>query len=907
MKRLSPYPVREKVTDDVDWEKIPEKKWEMNFRPLRDHQNELKDFKRIVFCASVFAAVALVAISVLNAFFPFLFGNSETLFLLLFAAAVPFVLAWNKPQLETGIELYGTLVLLLLISNLGLLFLGGYRDEFYSTIFVAVAVPFVLFNLDSVASMYVHRTTASPRMDRDAMFFLRNVWNERFGRGLFVSAKAPTKGRVGEPDQIATSMRRIANYPAYLLAVFLVCFISIFGVQLFATNSIAQAGLITSSVLIVGVAAWMASRDKASVATVLSALMLFATGLTFRKEPGTIQYQRKYRLRLNLVYSTIMMMSFAVNTFWFPWALGSFATVGSTTHLLLNIAIQFLVVFALGPVLVFAMAVIAIGPVLREFELLCETEDALLSQKGWTEFDGYSDRLSKSGIAEEAECIWIGFHEQREFPILIPVDLLNQHVHVLGGSGAGKTGLGLSTLAAQMIKQNQGPVIIIDGKGDNSLFQSTRRWCDEEKRKLKWFTTGAEKSTYLFNPLEQKAIETFSLSDIVGFLLQSLNLFHGSDYGRGWFTQASKTALAEAAKLKREGHPRPATLALFCKHLEEAIRQEKQLAKPALHVLFMLQTLAEFPQLNNARPKDDPDKDSQSHPACEHAIDMLEVIKKNQVVYFGFDSITDPSSTGELSRIAVYSIMAAARLYEQETKQKPNITVIVDEAQHIVASNITNAVELARTLGIYFVFSHQERSQLKVDSGTDLRAVFDVCTQVKLYFDAEGETIKHIRDISGEVGYIDNSWQQFASDVIDGSAALSYAVGKDGEPALTDVTMRVGPRLTLNEIQDASASTNTCILAVKRRIGLAQYRGAFPIHIDYPISEAEFAENQRLRWPPKSDETIESLPLWPKIEDETVVRDETPEPESPDVEGDLKKFAAGIFDPPIFKTKPPNA
>ena len=119
--------------------------------------------------------------------------------------------------------------------------------------------------------------------------------------------------------------------------------------------------------------------------------------------------------------------------------------------------------------------------------------------------------------------------------------------------------------------------------------------------------------------------------------------------------------------------------------------------------------------------------------------------------------------------------------------------------------------------------------------------------------------------------------------------------------------MRVGPRLTLNEIQDASASTNTCILAVKRRIGLAQYRGAFPIHIDYPISEAEFEENQRLRWPPKSDETIESLPLWPKIEVETVVRDETPEPESPDVEADLKKFADGIFDAPIFKPKPPNA
>lgn len=867
----------------------------MNFRPHRESIEELAVFNRLIVFASVFAAVALVAISVLNAFFPFLFGNSETVLLIVFAAAVPLLLAWQDPNRETGVIVYGTLVLLLLISNLGLLFMSGYRDEFYSTIFIAVVVPFVLFVLDKVASMYVHRTTASPMLDKSTMHLMRDIWNERFGRGLFVPASISGKDRVGDADKIEPALRLIAYYPAFLLSVFFICLLSIFSVQLFATSLMAQAGLITASLLISGAAAFFAFRDREIVASVLSALMLFSTATTFRKEPGTIQYRDKYKLRLNLVYSAILMMSFAVNTFWFPWALGSFTQVGNATQLISNIAIQLVVVIGLAPLLIFAMAIVAIGPVLREFERLCETEDALLRNEGWTEFDGYTDRLSKSGEPVEAECVWIGIHKQRKFPILIPTDLLNQHVHMLGGSGAGKTGLGLATLAAQLIKQNKGPVIIIDGKGDNSLFQSVRRWCDEENRKLKWFTTSAERSTYLFNPIGQAAIEKFSLSEIVGFLLLSLNLFHGADYGRGWFTQASKTALAEAAKLKRKGHPRPATFSLFCKHLENVILKDKNLERPALHVLFIIRTLAEFPQLNNAQANP-PDPKSPPHPACKHAIDMLEVIKKKQVVYFGFDSLTDPSTAGELSRMAVYSAISAAKVYAQETMKTPNVTVIIDEAQNVVASNIGTAIEMARSSGVSFVFSHQGRDQLKLDGGADLRSVFDACTQVKLHFDAQGESVKHLQEISGEVGYADSTWQQFVSDIVDGNIAMDWAIKKRGDPALTDVRMQVGPRLTVNEIQDASTAPNTCILAVNRKMGVAQYQGAFSIHIDYPISDEEFDENNRLRWPAISDETIASEPLWPNIEGETLVREETPKPEPADVEAELEDMADGLFD-----------
>ena len=568
MIRLPLFPVQEKITDDVDWKNVPRESWEMNFRPLRQPDKELVLFRRLTIAASVFAAVALVSISVLNALFPFVFGNSETVLLLAFAAAVPFLFALQAPERETGIRLYGVLVMLLAVSNLGLLFMSNYRDEFYSTIFVALVVPFVLYVLDKVASTFVHWTTASPSLDKDAMVLLRNVWKERFKRGLFVPAQIKLENREGEAEEIAASLRTIANYPAYLLAVLFLCLASIFGVQLFVTSFIAQTGLLTSCVMVFAAAIWIGSSMQGSGETTLSAFKLFGTAKTHPLHMGTIQYPFKYQTRLNWVYSAIIFLSFAVNTFWFPWGLESFTHVGSATGLILNITVQFAIVFALAPSLLFAMALVGIGPVLREFERLCDDEKPLLGRKSWTEFDAYHDRLRRSGNATEAECIWIGLHKEREFPILIPESLFNQHAHLLGGSGAGKTGLGLATLTAQLIKNDKGPVIIIDGKGDNALFQSVRGWCEEDERTFKWFTTSAEKSTYLFNPLDQKAIEKFSLPDIVGFLLQSLNLFHGPGYGKGWFTQASKSALLEAAKYKRDDGPRPSTLELFSKHLQ---------------------------------------------------------------------------------------------------------------------------------------------------------------------------------------------------------------------------------------------------------------------------------------------------------------------------------------------------
>ena len=180
------------------------------------------------------------------------------------------------------------------------------------------------------------------------------------------------------------------------------------------------------------------------------------------------------------------------------------------------------------------------------------------------------------------------------------------------------------------------------------------------------------------------------------------------------------------------------------------------------------------------------------------------------------------------------------------------------------------------------MFAHQSRDQLKLDSNTDLRSVFDGCTQVKMYFDAQGDSVKHLQEMSREVGYADLSWKQFVSDVKAGNASMNYAIMEEGNPPLVDVRMHIGPRLTVNEIQDVSADENSCIFACNRKRGLAQYNGAFPIHINYPINFKKYDANKRRRWPVEDEKTTSSLPHWPKVVGETVIRKEVKPSKSKD-------------------------
>ena len=90
-------------------------------------------------------------------------------------------------------------------------------------------------------------------------------------------------------------------------------------------------------------------------------------------------------------------------------------------------------------------------------------------------------------------------------------------------------------MARQIIALNRGPLVIFDGKGDIGLFNSVREWAEEVGRTFKWFTNRPFRSTYVFNPWDQRLLKRLTLTDIPGLITQSLNLHHGQDYGRAMF------------------------------------------------------------------------------------------------------------------------------------------------------------------------------------------------------------------------------------------------------------------------------------------------------------------------------------------------------------------------------------
>lgn len=82
-------------------------------------------------------------------------------------------------------------------------------------------------------------------------------------------------------------------------------------------------------------------------------------------------------------------------------------------------------------------------------------------------------------------------------------------------------------------------------------------------------------------------------------------------------------------------------------------------------------------------------------------------------------------STGEISRIVLYNAISAAKEYKDRTGKAPVVSIVVDEAQNVVAANLEVVVEQARSHGVALVLCHHTREQLKKPGGDDLRHLVD--------------------------------------------------------------------------------------------------------------------------------------------------------------------------------------
>jgi hypothetical protein len=120
---------------------------------------------------------------------------------------------------------------------------------------------------------------------------------------------------------------------------------------------------------------------------------------------------------------------------------------------------------------------------------------------------------------------------------------------------------------------------------------------------------------------------------------------------------------------------------------------------------------------------------------------------------------------------------------------------------------------------------------------------------------------------------------------------MHRAVGYDGIPAITNVSVERGPRMTINDIIEMNHDTHRCALVIERDEGYSRYRGAFPVSLDYPISSDDYLQrSEKIPWPTAPGETIDILGFWPEANSQTVVVPEEPSFASLSLD-DLEKLA----------------
>ncbi len=503
-----------------------------------------------------------------------------------------------------------------------------------------------------------------------------------------------------------------------------------------------------------------------------------------------------------------------------------------------------------------------------------------------TETDAVISRLRYSRNEYERQSIIVGHTYDFQQPVPIDSNLLLEHMHIVGPTGSGKTTRALITQSMQMIAQNTGPLVIIDMKGDPAYFHAVRSTAGAHGRTFKWFTNKPNHSTYVFNPWRQKSLHSLSLSQIVGLISQSLNLRHGQDYGRAWYSMLSYIQTRRAVQKTNPANPSHRSkldrlipsdypiesFAELHSLVDEVNDSDSELAK-ARHLAYLLECLGEFDQLNLAPGA------GVKQSAIDNAIHMPDVIRNSEVIYFFLESGVDLSSVAELARLAVYSLFVAANDYLQREGVRPRIYTVWDEAQVLITQNIEPFLTQARSAGMGCILSHQHLNQLNPPGGVDLRETVLSNTAVKQVFAANDPWLmEYIQKTSGLAKYFDLGYEISLRRLRLGNVRAGNSLVRLADRLHhLQVKEHVGPRITVQDILDVSREPNVNYIWITRNEGLSRFRGWFPMITGFPMTKENYLALRQTPWPDDTDATITTRPFWPEEDEETITVESHPE------------------------------
>ena len=283
----------------------------------------------------------------------------------------------------------------------------------------------------------------------------------------------------------------------------------------------------------------------------------------------------------------------------------------------------------------------------RRWEEVREATDKV----GMSEWDELQAKVGRHGAAVKQDHVLVGRRVETGEPRWVHRETIHHHVHVSGSTGSGKTSRLLTPLVNQLT-DGESSVIVFDLKGDPALFEEARLSAERANLSFRWFTTEPNRSTFAFNPLNQSHLRSFPGLSLATIYTSALGLEYGPGYGKSHFSEQHLRLLArllveaetdirsfrdldtevrrriDAESERRGRRTKKPSERLFRtpKQQEHAMDLESKVWK-----LSLLEAL-------NIRPGDATGPREQTDAIQHYAIDMAEVVRFPQVLYFHLPS-----------------------------------------------------------------------------------------------------------------------------------------------------------------------------------------------------------------------------------------------------------------------------
>ena len=494
--------------------------------------------------------------------------------------------------------------------------------------------------------------------------------------------------------------------------------------------------------------------------------------------------------------------------------------------------------------------------------------DDLLNPENWA---AVVNRLRTSQDNIEKDSLFLGVNANDGSPVIVPRAVFQEHAHLLGDSGAGKTSIGLAGFISQLIRFGDASLVVIDLKADDlALFRNARveaRYLQMRLKKenpqatyrFRWFTPEIDHSTYVFNPLTQDHFRTLSVYQRADVLTAAFGLHYGTEYGRSHYSDANTHLLFTAL----QQCPNPSSFLQLARVFNNKEHFPSRLLQDGSHLIRIVERLASCEPLN-VTPA------NKNHAgALRHAIDFADLFHTPQAVFFHLPSAIGAVGAAEIARLALYSLLSAAKQAGPKRKQ---VYLLIDEFQIMAASNLEFILQTARSMNIGVILANQSLNSL-ASHGDTLISTVRACTRFRQVFAASDYTDQQeLIGSSGESLVHSRAWSQYLGAVAGLSGGRSMSASET-----------VTPRLRANDILLASDHPRQSIVHIRRGEGYAQYGGMpFVMTSTHHISYDRYRKRKNSSWPKhRPEETLIPELQMPRIHTQVPTASNPDDPPDP--------------------------